>query len=379
MTSYKSQYRNEIIKMMYVAGHTVEPSVETTSLIESIVRDETANMVATAGELASRRGQARFTANDLLFQVRHDSNRLARLRHLMRWHKLRKQAKGKESDNAGPEELNELIDAEDVDDDDDGGDSTTTIIKDDPAETGSNTTTTKHVALAQGAPSLPPLPWSTPFSFFFSSFSPPHNTNTNNTTIITTSNTIPLSITSLATQDDITSERQALQHKLERDDLRTRDMSAYEYNTRWSGARAASFTHKQRTRFRAWCGLGAVADHAARDDGVCVLMLGALAREWVQDLTERAMVVAASQEREEEGWCLTSAGTTTTRVGGKKRKREGDEVVEEEEARCKLRGGCPIEPRHVGRAFELLTTARKGYSGMSKGMRLGQGKRRRMF
>jgi hypothetical protein len=303
--------------------------------------------VAEAGKSASRRGDTKFTANDLLFQLRKDSDRQARLRNIMRWGQLRKQVK--DNDNASdpkPEALNELIDAEDEEGDDEAS-------TEELAETASGS---NHVALAKGVRPLPQVPWSTPYSFFPASILAE----------------IP-AITRLATEEDLESEHTALLHQLEADDIRTRDMTADEYKNKWCSARSASFTHNQKTRFRTWCGLGSIADYMAKED-VCVSMLAALVREWVQDLTNRAMAIAAAAaaaaaRQQQEESCPTTS---------KKRKLEGPcPFVKSPEQN--LRGGdVPIEPFHARKAFELLTTPRIGYTGMAKRACLGQRKNRRM-
>ncbi|KAK4234053.1 transcription initiation factor IID, 18kD subunit-domain-containing protein [Achaetomium macrosporum] len=348
MSNYTPQYRNEITKMMYVAGHTAEPSVETTTLVENIVRAQTIDMLLAAAELASRCGQAKFTANDLLFQIRHDRSRLARLRHLMRWKKLRKQVKTKDDaaaiDSPDPDEAEDLIEAAEEEEEEEEEDDIETTSHD-PA-----TADNKPLALHTGIPSLPPLPWSTPFSFF------PSN-------IISD---IP-SITTLSTEDDMENERTALQHHLERDDVRTSDMTADEYD-KWSKARTASFTSHKKTHFRAWCGLGVVADHKAKEKENVLEILGFLAYDWVQTLTERAVAVAALEEREQ--------GTDIT--AGVKRKWEGPFMSGVKA--WGMHGRFPLQPHHVRRAFELLTTPPKRYTAMSmpNGTCLGQRKRRRM-
>lgn len=129
-------YQPSYEQMMFVAGERGDPSIESTTIVENIVRDQTILMVRSrhikhlesttaylvqitmAGELAARRGQARFTTNDILFQVRHGPGRLAKLRNHIRWKEIRKKAKAQDEGAADDIESDE----EDIlGEDEDGG------------------------------------------------------------------------------------------------------------------------------------------------------------------------------------------------------------------------------------------------------------------
>ncbi|KAK2675541.1 Transcription initiation factor IID, subunit 13 [Fusarium oxysporum f. sp. vasinfectum] len=95
--SYK--YRQEISQMMYVSGETAEPPVETTSIIEDIVRQQVIELLRNCTELASRRGSKSISINDLIFQIRHDQAKVSRLRTFLSWKDVRKNVK--DSDDKG--------------------------------------------------------------------------------------------------------------------------------------------------------------------------------------------------------------------------------------------------------------------------------------
>ncbi|KAK3898091.1 transcription initiation factor IID, 18kD subunit-domain-containing protein [Staphylotrichum tortipilum] len=116
MNSYEPEYRAEILKMMYVAGELDNPSAEATTLVENIVRDQTIQIISVAGELAARRGQPKVTINDLLFQVRHNPERLSRLQNHLLWKEIRKKAKirdGEVVDGFELEDMAQLVDGND--------------------------------------------------------------------------------------------------------------------------------------------------------------------------------------------------------------------------------------------------------------------------
>ncbi|OAQ69132.2 SAGA-like transcriptional regulatory complex subunit Spt3 [Pochonia chlamydosporia 170] len=94
------KYRQEISQMMYVSGETGEPSVETTSIIEDIVRQQVIELLRNCTELASRRGSKSISTNDLIFQIRHDQAKVSRLRTFLSWKDVRKNVKDSEDKGA---------------------------------------------------------------------------------------------------------------------------------------------------------------------------------------------------------------------------------------------------------------------------------------
>ena len=117
-------------QMMFVAGETGEPSVETTTLIEQIVHEQVYEMVSSllpsdsrttelrseqlkrSTATATRRGSRTITQYDLFFLIRHDKAKTSRLKTFLSWKDVRKTAR--DSDDKG-------ADAADAADDGFGG------------------------------------------------------------------------------------------------------------------------------------------------------------------------------------------------------------------------------------------------------------------
>uniref|UniRef100_A0A0B7JNW5 Uncharacterized protein n=1 Tax=Bionectria ochroleuca TaxID=29856 RepID=A0A0B7JNW5_BIOOC len=122
----KSPFQLELMgtikQMMYVSGETAEPPVETTSIMEDIVRQQVIEMLRTCTELASRRGSKSIGINDLIFQIRHDQAKVSRLRTFLSWKDAKKNKKAKvglpwEQSSFYPVEVPEREDEEDEDED----------------------------------------------------------------------------------------------------------------------------------------------------------------------------------------------------------------------------------------------------------------------
>ncbi|KAH6977597.1 transcription initiation factor IID, 18kD subunit-domain-containing protein [Ilyonectria sp. MPI-CAGE-AT-0026] len=236
------KFRPEIQQMMYIAGETQDPSVETISLVEEITRDQVVLMLTVANNLAARRGSRVFSNNDLIFQFRHDAARVGRLRNFLAWKSIRKTMKDSEDDKA------ELAAVEEP------------ASFDDLAVEESSARKTKTPLVF--------LPWD------IASFFPEE---------------IPSSVFDDETPDE---SNEAALEKLRKADDKTRNMTAAEYAT-WSEYRHASFTWRKVKRFREWSGLGVIADHKPNDDVLDIL--GFLTCEMVQRLTEVALAIQARE------------------------------------------------------------------------------------
>ncbi|KAL2173677.1 transcription initiation factor IID, 18kD subunit-domain-containing protein [Thermothelomyces heterothallicus CBS 202.75] len=314
---------------MYVAGERGKPSVETTTMMEKIVRDQVINVLVVARDLATGRGQTKITTNDVLFQVRHDPERLARLQNYMRWKDIRKRARIR-----AEETTDHVTDVADPGADDDDHHH--------HHRDGDTEAPTWSAAIRTPPPPLLLPPWSL-LSMF------PHASD------------IPsvIAAASLMDQDDDDDEANnnnnrepLLLARLARHDEHTRRMTADEYRA-WSDCRTASFTYRRKRAFAEWCGRGAAVDDDDDDDDVLEIV-GFLAREWVQTLTERALAVKKKEEEEEE-----------------LRRRRWDAP----------RGASAVGPGHVRKAFEMLQTPPKRCTAMMNGTRLRRPKRMslRMF
>ncbi|KAF4981224.1 hypothetical protein FDECE_17727 [Fusarium decemcellulare] len=247
MKKFEPQYRSEIQQMMYVGGETQDPSTDTLTLIEEIIRDQVNFMLTTANDLAARRGSRVFSNNDLIFQVRHDAARVARLQTFLRWKAIRKTVR----------------------DDDDKGQSELAVAEEVVDEPTTSDTAAKRPMLPAAV-----MPWDVQFFF---SVQPPGDEE----------------------DDEVLDEsNEATLQKLRWADERTKNMTAEEY-ARWSEYRHASFTWRKAKRFREWSGLGIIADHRPSDDSLDIL--GFITCEMVQRLTEIALSIQRQELRAHPG------------------------------------------------------------------------------
>ncbi|KAK0619641.1 transcription initiation factor IID, 18kD subunit-domain-containing protein [Immersiella caudata] len=328
---------------MFVAGEANEASEATTTLIEKIVRDNIIHMITTADDLAARRGSAKFTVADILFQVRNDPPRLERLKDYLRWRKIRSTAAKSEKEASGDADL-----AFSSDEDlptgagDDENDETTAQTTDKP--------TARPLPTAALAADIPPsiLPWSTPLSFFHVSLHP-HEAH-------------PLA--SLDLDADPESRNRNKLARLHKNDKRADDMTHDEY-MQWAEKRKSSFTSRKRGLFREWCLLGEIGDHRASDDEVPGL-LNLLAVEWVEKLTEEAMKVR--KEEEERGDAVAPARDrgemrevgVSDGMGGFLRMEQGSLSKDfQNRGLVKDGGAAAVAERHIRQAHERLLNLQK--------------------
>ncbi|KAH8821815.1 transcription initiation factor IID, 18kD subunit-domain-containing protein [Xylogone sp. PMI_703] len=244
MENNEPQFKQEIQQMMYIAGETQEPPLETITLVEEIIRDQVIHMLTTANELASRRGSRVFSNDDLIFQIRHDTARVSRLRTFLGWKSIRKTVK-------------------DSDDKIDGAD--LAAVDNDALNAATATESIEEpLAKKERGPTIS-LPWDIA-SFYGGGILPGD------------------------TEDDEPNEM-ALD-KLRKADERTQNMTVEEYAT-WSEYRHASFTWRKAKRFRQWSGLGVIAENKPADDILDIL--GFLTSEMVQTLTVEALAVQSQE------------------------------------------------------------------------------------
>ncbi|KAF6837050.1 saga-like transcriptional regulatory complex subunit spt3 [Colletotrichum musicola] len=297
-------------KMMYVSGETAEPSVETTSIIEDIVRQQVIELLRNCTDLAARRGSRSITINDLIFQIRHDQAKVSRLRTFLSWKDVRKNVK--DSDDKGGE-------ADIGAGEDPGGG----VVPGGPVDDAAKKNKKAKVGLL----------WE-PSSFY--------------------SQEVP-------ERDDEEDEEEEEMNfitlqRLRKADERTKAMTREEYVT-WSEYRQASFTYRKGKRFREWAGFGIVTDSKPSDDIVDIL--GFLTFEMVQTLTEHALKVKEQED-------LFKALNGGDNAGSKKRKVATGLFDPPSEGRS------PIEPRHVQEAFRRLQQRPKKTRAMLNGTRLPQ-------
>lgn len=243
--SKQHKYRQEIQQMMYVSGETGEPSVETTSMIEEIVRQQVIEMLRNCTELAARRGARAITINDLIFQIRDDAPKVSRLRTFLSWKDVRKNAR---------------------DSDEKGGDVDVGVDEAGPMPGGGPV----EEAAKKNKKAKVKLPWE-PSSFY--------------------GQEVP------ERDDEEDEEEEELNfmtlERLRKADERTKAMTREEYVT-WSEYRQASFTYRKGKRFREWAGFGIVTDGKPSDDIVDIL--GFLTFEMVQTLTEEGLKIKEQED-----------------------------------------------------------------------------------
>ncbi|RAK97486.1 transcriptional regulator SPT3 [Aspergillus ibericus CBS 121593] len=296
-TDRTPKYRQEIQQMMFVSGETAEPSVDTTTLIEEIVRQQVVEILARSTALATRRGVRSISTDDLIFLIRHDKAKVSRLKTFLSWKDVRKNVK--DSDDKG------------------GADAADFAAADDPIAGG-------VVAGPQDVASKPKnkrarvgLAWDV--NSFYS-----------------------VQVPEREDEEDEEEEEQnyATLQRLAAADERTKNMTKEEY-VFWSECRQASFTYRKSKRFREWAGFGIVTESKPNDDIVDIL--GFLTFEIVQTLTEEALKVKEREDREKN-----RRGGAENGESIKKRKRETGLFDPPEEGRT------PVEPRHIREAYRKL-------------------------
>ncbi|KAJ4392578.1 Transcription initiation protein spt3 [Neurospora sp. IMI 360204] len=305
-----ARFTNNVRQMMYVSGETGEPSVEATSIIEDIVRQQVIHMLKNCTELAARRGSRSITINDLIFQIRDDAPKVSRLRTFLSWKDVRKNVKDSE---------------------DKGGDADIGAAGEDPSAAAG-------IVPGAGGPvddaakknkkAKVGLPWE-PSSFY--------------------------SVEVPEREDEEDEEEEEMNYitlqRLRKADERTKAMTREEYVT-WSEFRQASFTYRKGKRFREWAGFGQVTDSKPSDDIVDIL--GFLTFEMVQSITEEALKIKDHEDLLRTG----EAGPT------KKRKLPKGLFDPPGEGRT------PVEPRHIHEAFRRLQDPSKKRRAMLNGTRL---------
>ncbi|KAK9476040.1 transcription initiation factor IID, 18kD subunit-domain-containing protein [Lipomyces japonicus] len=309
MSSDKYKYKPEIQQMMFVSGETNDPPVETTALIEDIVRSQVVEMLVQATAQAARRGSRSITVEDLIFLIRHDKAKVNRLRTYLSWKDVRKNAKDQEG---GAVEGADLL--EDVANVTSGGavSNSSAAMSSDPSSLGPKMKYRK---------SKVKLPWDV--ASMFPEQMPDADDEDGN---------------GGGDEEEMEANLATLQ-RLKNADERTRAMTKEEY-VHWSECRQASFTFRKGKRFREWAGIGSLTDSKPNDDIIDIL--GFLTFEIVAVLTEEAIKV---KEAEDEIEIRRSKRTKT-------RKTESflfDPPDDEQR---------PILAKHVAEAFRILQRAK---------------------
>ncbi|EGW33696.1 uncharacterized protein SPAPADRAFT_59065 [Spathaspora passalidarum NRRL Y-27907] len=257
MSESKYKYRIEIQQMMFVSGESNDPPIETTSIIEDIVRGQVIEILMQATKTASSRGSKSIAPEDVIFMIRHDKAKVNRLRTYLSWKDVRKNAKDQEG--GGTESLIE-------------GDAAAGTGGTGAAAAGANQSDSSKM-LTRYRKSKIRLPWELQFMF-----SEQH--------------------LETGEDDQIDDEEKAATiaslKRLKTADDRTKNMTREEY-VHWSECRQASFTFRKAKRFREWAQIGQLCDSRPNDDVIDIL--GFLTFEIVCSITEEAMLIKNSEEK----------------------------------------------------------------------------------
>lgn len=283
------RYKVEIQQMMFVSGDTNDPPLETTQLIEDIVRSQVVEILVQGMAIARKRGARSVAVEDLIFQIRHDKAKVNRLITYLSWKEVRKNAKDQDGVAEGD------------------------ILED---------TATGEVGGADSSRRLfrkmkIRLPWEMAFMF---PEQPLEGDNEEE-----------------GEDEEEMEAHYATRERLKMADERTRDMSKEEY-VHWSECRQASFTFRKSKRFREWCGIQHLTDTRPTDDILDIL--GFLTFEIVANLTERALKIKAREEALESRY----GGADPTQ---KSRKRKRDHRLFDGPDERKR----PILARHIREAY----------------------------
>ncbi|KAJ9231565.1 hypothetical protein DTO169E5_7887 [Paecilomyces variotii] len=289
MRDFEARLTDAIKQMMFVSGETAEPSIETTTLIEDIVRQQVIEMLSRSTALATRRGVRSISTDDLIFLIRHDKAKVSRLKTFLSWKDVRKNVK--DSDDKG------------------GADAADFAGADDPLAGAGVAGPQDVAAKPKNKRAKVGLPWDV--NSFYSVQVPERDD-----------------------EEDEEEEEQnyATLQRLATADERTKNMTKEEY-VFWSDCRQASFTFRKGKRFREWAGFGIVTESKPNDDIVDIL--GFLTFEIVQTLTEEALKVKEREDREKKG-----RGGAENGGENKKRKRETGLFDPPEEGRNPEQSRC---------------------------------------
>lgn len=297
MSQDKYRYRVEVQQMMFVSGETNDPPVETTSLIEDIVRGQVIEILLQATKTAAARGTRSISAEDVIFLIRHDRAKVNRLITYLSWKDVRKNTK---DEGGGTESFMEQDGAA-------GGGAAAA-----PSDQSKMITRYRKLKIR--------LPWEVQFMF-----SEQH-----------------LETAEEAEEDD--EEKAATLASLKRlkmADERTKNMTKEEY-VHWSECRQASFTFRKAKKFREWALFSQICESRPNDDVVDIL--GFLTFEIVCLLTEEAMGVKAAEEKLIQQ-SLLKTGLLNKEVNKRKRKYLFDKPDELAK---------PIQPYHIEEAWRRL-------------------------
>ncbi|PVU97483.1 hypothetical protein BB561_000496 [Smittium simulii] len=215
--------------MMFVFGEVQDPLLETTLLIEDILRSQVVEICVLAAAQAQKRASRYISSEDLIFLIRHDRQKVSRLTEFLSWKDVRKNVKDREE--AGEDIIEEA---------------------DDKPEKAKRTRIRLFWELT---------------SFF--------------------SENLAQDLEDSYDEEESYAQEESLKRLRIADEV-TKQMTRDEY-VHYSECRQASFTYRKGKRFRDWVNMQAYIDMKANDDIVDIL--GFLTFEMVSKLTETALKV----------------------------------------------------------------------------------------
>lgn len=293
--------------MMFVSGESNDPPVETTSLIEDIVRGQVIEILLQSTRTAHKRGNKSILPEDIIFLMRHDKAKVNRLRTYLSWKDLRKNAK--DQDAAAPA----------------AGTGTGGI--EDEIKTGADKDDKEGGAVMKVKKSQIKLPWE--LQFMFNEQALENNEDENDM------------------DEDEREANMATLKRLKMADDRTRNMTKEEY-VHWSDCRQASFTFRKSKRFKDWSGISQITEGKPHDDVIDIL--GFLTFEIVCSLTETALKINKREEviqsqKDKSQQLNQDQSFEITSIHRKKRLFDGpDDLVN------------PLKARHIEEAWRVLQT-----------------------
>ncbi|OBA19452.1 TFIID-18kDa-domain-containing protein [Metschnikowia bicuspidata var. bicuspidata NRRL YB-4993] len=292
----RSRYRVEVQQMMFVSGETNDPPVETTSLIEDIVRGQVIEILLQATKTAASRGTRSIAPEDVIFLIRHDRAKVTRLITYLSWKDVRKNTK---DEGGGTESLMEQ----------ESGAAAA------PAGNDQSKMITRYRKLKIR------LPWEVQFMF-----SEQH---------------LETAEEAEEVDDEEKAATLASVKRLKMADERTKYMTKEEY-VHWSECRQASFTFRKAKKFREWAQITQICESRPNDDVIDIL--GFLTFEIVCSLTEEAMAIKVSEDKLVQQ-SLLKTGTLNKEIDKRKRKYLFDRPDELAK---------PLQPYHIEEAWRRL-------------------------
>lgn len=265
---FRSRYISEIQSIMYTCGDVKQPNHDTAQLIEVLLHDTLQRCLRTMALQAIRRQSKTIGGDDLMFMMRRDGPKVARLREYLQWREVRKMSNSNSSQGTPSVGAEEPLLVDDVVGVGVGVDGNS--IGTHSTSTSTPNTTTRRLK--------PRLPWSLSAVIIdHDLYSQSYSHDLDDPTIDFIDNTLA---------DDS-------RHRLA--DALTRSMSRAEY-LEWTECRQASFTYKKSKKFREWLSPTTVTDYRVNDE--LLEMFGLLAFMFVEVFTCAGL--AQEVHREEE-------------------------------------------------------------------------------